>query len=515
MPLEPEKLIRAASDAPDAASLDRVWKRVNAAAPAPAMTRHDFTKPRENEPSKSKALAAAVFLILTVGLFALTYRPSRLPSNDGKNPSTVADEGSAPEKAVLDAAEIEKLVAQLGADTFETRNEAQAALRKLGAKARNVLEQHASSEDVEVRSRVAVLLRELVVDEARALDKAWVLAGWRPALGASLAAPPATRVDDNLGVSIDDSVDAALAWLAASQEADGHWDSVKHGAQVNADLDHTAFALLAFLGAGHTEKVGAHKPTVARAVAWLKSRQAASGAFLNSGKSVPEGYSHALAGMAMSEAAGMANVADTKRSAQNAVDYSTDIHQSMNEEKTSGFGRTARSEFPDMLTTTLYALHLKSAKVAGLSVPHESFEGIIRFLASMEDTGRNMFSPAPEQKPAANATLMACLARQFLGSKTEDLAQFMEVATRDFRPDGEDALVTYFGTLAVFQQGGDLWKNWNDQMRKNLPASQRTTGIERGSWNPSGKWAGAGRVVTTAMNALCLEIYYRYRQLSP
>ena len=67
----------------------------------------------------------------------------------------------------------------------------------------------------------------------------------------------------------ENAVDRALAWLARNQEADGHWDGKKHGATMAGDTALTGLALLAFLGAGHTEKVGNYKDNVKRAVAWL------------------------------------------------------------------------------------------------------------------------------------------------------------------------------------------------------------------------------------------------------
>ncbi|MFH0940210.1 MAG: zf-HC2 domain-containing protein [Planctomycetota bacterium] len=65
----------------------------------------------------------------------------------------------------------------------------------------------------------------------------------------------------------EESVDRGLEWLARNQEADGRWDNVKHGGRsgkgVYGDAAMTGFALLAFLGAGHTEKVGKYKENVA------------------------------------------------------------------------------------------------------------------------------------------------------------------------------------------------------------------------------------------------------------
>ena len=57
------------------------------------------------------------------------------------------------------------------------------------------------------------------------------------------------------GGGTQSSVEDALKWLANHQEADGHWDTVKYGGK-KADVSMTGLALLAFLGAGHTEKVG-------------------------------------------------------------------------------------------------------------------------------------------------------------------------------------------------------------------------------------------------------------------
>jgi hypothetical protein len=61
----------------------------------------------------------------------------------------------------------------------------------------------------------------------------------------------------------------ALRWLGTHQEADGHFDAQKFGAVEKSDVASTSLALLAFLGAGHTEKVGAYKDNVKRAIAWL------------------------------------------------------------------------------------------------------------------------------------------------------------------------------------------------------------------------------------------------------
>jgi hypothetical protein len=67
----------------------------------------------------------------------------------------------------------------------------------------------------------------------------------------------------------------------------------------------------------------------------------------------------------------------------------------------------------------------------------------------------------------------------------------------------------------MFQIGGDYWKKWNTAMKAMLLPQQRKDGDFAGSLDPPGGWDDecGGRVYTTAMSALCLEVYYRYSKL--
>jgi hypothetical protein len=71
----------------------------------------------------------------------------------------------------------------------------------------------------------------------------------------------------------------------------------------------------------------------------------------------------------------------------------------------------------------------------------------------------------------------------------------------------------YYGTYAMFQIGESKWRTWNEAMKKALLPTQRRGGCEDGSWDGLGEWCVAGgRVYATALNALTLEIYYRYER---
>jgi hypothetical protein len=74
-----------------------------------------------------------------------------------------------------------------------------------------------------------------------------------------------------------------------------------------------------------------------------------------------------------------------------------------------------------------------------------------------------------------------------------------------------DPLHWYYGGLAAFQHGGRTWTRWEAALREVLLPTQSRLGPEVGSWEPRGATgAHGGRLITTALAALCLEVYYRY-----
>ena len=69
----------------------------------------------------------------------------------------------------------------------------------------------------------------------------------------------------------------------------------------------------------------------------------------------------------------------------------------------------------------------------------------------------------------------------------------------------------YYTTLALYQHQGPEWEAWNTALKPALVQAQEKEGEFAGSWAPRGIYARrAGRIVSTAMAALTLEVYYRY-----
>ncbi len=329
----------------------------------------------------------------------------------------------------------------------------------------------------------------------------------------------------------ESAVDAALRWLARHQEATGRWDTVKYEAQHHGgavDTGATGLATLAFLGAGHTERAGKFKKNVSAAIGWLIQQQKANGEILANGET-QNGYHHSIGGLALAEAYGMARTPRTGKAAQLALDYSINIHQ----RDYDGWRYSPKSA-GDTSVTGWFVMQLKSAKVAGLRVEGKGFSGAMNFVEKMTSKAGEDNDPyggrvkyMGDRKYTQCMTSVGMVCRLFMGVKSNDPvmrggADFMLQALPSWkggasmpRYENEEGGVSfyywYYGTLAMFQMGGDYWKQWNVALRDMLIKNQRKGGDEDGSWDVRGLYGrNGGRVYTTALGALCLEVYYRY-----
>jgi hypothetical protein len=177
-------------------------------------------------------------------------------------------------------------------------------------------------------------------------------------------------------------------------------------------------------------------------------------------------------------------------------------------------------------------LALKAARVANLEVPDEAFKGAMSWLeratASSGDVG--YMSPGggssmlPEndgrydEVPTMTAVGVVCrvFAAKNLRKSEESLRKGVRLLAEHppaWKPRKLNFYYWYYGTYAVFHFDDAKWKPWNEAMKKALQPHQRERGCERGSWDPVGEWCGGGgRVYATAINALTLQIYYRYKR---
>jgi len=172
---------------------------------------------------------------------------------------------------------------------------------------------------------------------------------------------------------------------------------------------------------------------------------------------------------------------------------------------------------------------LKSAEMAGVNVPAETFTRIGQFLDSVagEKGTRYGYRRLSDLKPAspvtAAVTAEGLLCRQYLGWPQADprlvlgLELLMAENQIDFESNAKtkDVYAWYYITQVAHNMEGDLWRRWNEQLREVLPRAQVAKGRHMGSWDPAlDRWGHiGGRLFVTSFCTYMLESYYRHLPL--
>ncbi len=332
------------------------------------------------------------------------------------------------------------------------------------------------------------------------------------------------------------AVAAALKWLQAHQDKDGKWD--QDGFQKNCkgaacdgqgtsqyDVAVSSLALLAFMGSGYTHKKGNYKDTVKRGLDWLVMQQQADGSL---GPRLAESwiYNHAMGTAALCEAYALSKDRNLKAPAEKAVNF---ILRAQN--PGLGWKYEPRSGRNDTSVTGWMVTALKAAKTAGLQVPNAALQGAVNWFDRATNTAGKCGYMRPGDDGSVirgvnehfaklpTMTAVAVYSRILCGQKRKEqkILKGVDILMANLpnwnkpKNDKVDPYYWYYGTCAMFQYGGQNWAKWNTAMKKALVETQRKGGCASGSWDPVGKWSMVGgRVCTTALNCLTLEVYYRY-----
>jgi RNA polymerase sigma factor (sigma-70 family) len=351
-----------------------------------------------------------------------------------------------------------------------------------------------------------------------------------PAPGGLVQRVESVAEDDVQPAEVGKEIAEALKWLARHQAADGRWSCAKFaehgkcnctGAGRDSDISATSLALLAFLGAGETHKAGGQdKPLaglyakqVERGLKRLMVEQAAAGKFgdgaIDQGQAV----------LALCEAYGLSADPDLKGTAQRGLDF---IIQS---QQADGGWRPAGGKSSETAVFVWQLMALKSGKQAGLSVPDENLAKTAKFLdavAARDGAVYGNTNPRDVQ-PAVCAGGLLC--RQLLGWKPRHPSLIKGIEQlQKVPPDADvfqDMHYYFFATLVMHHQGGDGFAAWYGKMKARLASTQDQGDDadhrdQKGSWSPEGdlREHDGGRVMTTALATLILEVYYRHLPLA-
>ena len=339
----------------------------------------------------------------------------------------------------------------------------------------------------------------------------------------------------------------ALEWLIAHQHKDGFWSANGFGSECDLegppcdgkgnqvhDLGVTGLALMALVGGGNTYSNSAQpggSEAVRLAAEWVRAQfDPRKGIF---GKTTGHDYiyDHAISLAALCEASRGRNDPLVRKVITAAVGTTECLRN------IDGGWRYDQSsdQQSDTSVTTWMTAALFTAKREGYTVSKGALTDMLLWIdhASDLETGRIGYNSTGSHssrtvvnkdygRESGEAMTAAGLWCRFIAGQTAKTNVLIKkhqallmarLPAYEPRKLANDMYYCYFGTYAMFQIGGKDWEEWNKAMRATLLESQSTNGHARGSWDPIGPWAYVGgRVYSTALAALCLEVYYRFPQ---
>ena len=338
------------------------------------------------------------------------------------------------------------------------------------------------------------------------------------------------------------AIHSGLEFLTRFQKQDGRWvldefdrQHPLHRRQLNSDMAATGLAVLAYQGAGYNHREFKYSRQLNHAIRWLIQNQGDDGGlYLESDEKSDAAcrlYSHGIAALALTEAYGMTQDPMLKEPAQKALDY---IAESQHPE-TGGWRYFAMKKklSSDTSVSGWMMMALQSGRLAGLKVEDKSFKGIEGWLKVAADPANESLyrynpyavnSQGVSRVQGRNATpamtSVGLLMRIYGGWERDDprlisgarflLQQQAPGETKELR----DTYYWYYATQVLKHVDGDLWQQWDQQLRPLLTRTQEKTGDYAGSWHPYGpvpdRWGPfGGRLYVTTMNLLSLEVRHR------
>jgi hypothetical protein len=314
----------------------------------------------------------------------------------------------------------------------------------------------------------------------------------------------------------------ALRWLANHQAPDGRWVAGDHGAGtagvvdfqerqgtgLTADTGVTALAILAMFGAGETATRGEYQRHLQRGLEFLCRSQASSGDLAGGADHFARMYCHGMSALALGEACSIHHQPEWEQALQRALDFS----QACQHRATGGW-RYRPGDLGDTSQFGWQVMALVSGQHAGLPIPQSTRLGMEQYLRSVSSgqsgglASYRHFMPAT---PTMTAESLVCrlLLRPEVSPAADEAVRYILA-----HPPDDSVLnlyYCYYGSLALHLADA-AWDSWNLRMQSAILQRQVRRGDQAGSWGLDTVWGRCGgRVYTTAMAALSLEVYYRY-----
>ncbi|MEK7482961.1 MAG: hypothetical protein AABZ60_01375, partial [Planctomycetota bacterium] len=276
----------------------------------------------------------------------------------------------------------------------------------------------------------------------------------------------------------------------------------------------TGFVLLCYSGVGYTHQEGPYRREVKRALDFLLAQQDASGRFGTTNM-----YNHAISLLALAEIYALTKDSRLASPLRNAVTFGQNAQQAGGGWSYAANPQPSRN---DTSITGFMLMALVTCHISGIEVDTAIFRGIARHFEEMTDPdGSVIYADTGDNASRGGMGIVAIglYSRLALGfSPQNNLSRKQTNLLLGNLPQWNKAndlnnsmYYWYYGSLATFLMGKSDFAQWNQSLQTTLLPHQQQTGHLKGSYDPDCKWGKhGGRLYSTAINTLCLEIYYKY-----
>lgn len=357
-----------------------------------------------------------------------------------------------------------------------------------------------------------------------------------PALSQSVLAPKSDVLSENQWRQIDRAAARGLRFLASQQRRDGSFNTHRNG-----QMGVTGLATLAFLANGHLPGSGPYGDTLDLAVDFMMRSQKKNGLLstvgptgrlvkqnMNHEVGVATAYSHAIAGLALSETYamqggnGQTEIDDKLQETIERAIAAAVVMQRWQKTRAIDQGgwrymHPFDAKDSDLSIVGWYLKFLRSAKNSGFDVPDKSVDAAVGyvlrcFTPSLGTFEYSIGSNDSRTRAMAGVGILA-LAHTSRHNRPEADAAADFILKNGFTRYNRQAYLhgghnndryhygVFYCSQAMYQIGGRHWKAFFPPTARTLVENQN----QDGSWQAEqGQDSHYGRVYTTALSLLAL-----------
>ena len=323
---------------------------------------------------------------------------------------------------------------------------------------------------------------------------------------------PAIRSGDPVPRDVREIYDAGCRFLAREQDPSGSWKDTSEGPGV------TGMAMMVLLASGEDPNHGAYAVNVRRALrSIIRSQDRDTGFYGGQGHSSM--YQHGFAMLAMAEAYGAVDDRLLWKeeggegkglSVGESLELSVKLAVASARKNPLGAWRySPDATDQDTSVSGAILMGLLGARNAGIEVPDETIDRAIKYFASMTSPDGSVGYSGPGGGSDAT-TSIGCLVMAI--ARRKDLPEFRRVAdtlAQRSRGSGRDFgfpnYTRYYRAQALFQADVEAWKEWNNQLLRELKTQRRPDGgLGQLGGGDSGQYSG------TSLSLLALAVNFRF-----